>query len=343
MRATHKTEMFQLKNKITGILGILTTCMAVALAHSVCASGDDARMFTIKPQLEVAASIQVGDTIEFAVEEGSSSGIASVEFISEVAGDKENATLFEWGWILNPFLSTSNEPTPSASQNPGSFHFSASPVKSGQITLPKLVLKNSKGEVVGQTQEWKADVISALNAQDKAAEMRPPAAVAVPVGTLLGIVALLLAILAIAYFVIRKLLKNKIRPEKEAKKEVILPEHEEALKALDALMEKRYYEKFLFKQHYFGISEILKHYVARRYNFNAEEKTSRELLRHMEIEIGIKDQILDDLETLFEKLDWVKFTDHVPDSLEALQLLNQTRDWVKRTQAQPQVSAGAIK
>ena len=329
------------KIKTISILGVLLFCWVTSLERPIRA--DEPRVFTVKPHLDVAPSIQVGDTIGFSLEatapEGASAStpeISSIEFNSEVAGDKEKATLFEWGWILNPFVKESVTP---------SFHFNASPVKSGEIVLPKLILKNSKGEVIGQTREWKADVLSALsNPQDKASEMRPPAAVSVPIVTLLGIVALLLGVLTAAFFSVRYYLRRQsLAKKKPAKVEVILPEHEEALKALDALMQKGFYEKGLFKSHYFGISEIIKHYVARRYGFDAEESTSRELLRHLEIEIGIKDQILDDLEKLFEKLDWVKFTDHVPDSLEALQLLNQARDWVKRTQAQPLNQTGVEK
>ena len=96
-----------------------------------------------------------------------------------------------------------------------------------------------------------------------------------------------------------------------------------------------------FKAHYFGISEILKTYLGERYRVDAVESTTREMIAALEERRSIGDPQLDRLESIFSKLDLVKFTDHIPLPDEGLKLLQSARELVMMTRRPPNATTSA--
>lgn len=112
----------------------------------------------------------------------------------------------------------------------------------------------------------------------------------------------------------------------------VLPADEEALGRLDKLEREGWAARGEIKRHYFGVSETLKHYIERRYGFDAAEQTTREMMAGLS-GTGAGEESVRTLGTLFERLDLVKFTDHRPPSGsdEPAEVLKLARAWIRRT------------
>jgi len=116
-----------------------------------------------------------------------------------------------------------------------------------------------------------------------------------------------------------------------------VPEDQAALSELLKLERAGHWKHGKHKIHYFGVSEIIKKYFSKRYEVDAVESTTYEVLLLLKKK-SISDTMVNEVEKLFEKLDRVKFTDWLPAGDEepieiikdAKALVNKTR---KRTQS----------
>jgi hypothetical protein len=70
-------------------------------------------------------------------------------------------------------------------------------------------------------------------------------------------------------------------------------------------------EKGTYKPHYFALSDAAKRFLGKSYRFDAEERTTRELLVELE-RMGMGVDLIDQWERVFDDMDVVKFTDQVP-------------------------------
>lgn len=216
------------------------------------------------------------------------------------------------------------------------------PMKAGRLTLPSLAIQDSAGKSFARTNPFRFEVKSAIRPDDpkpqEPAELRPPAELAFPWWAVaLMAVGALLVVGAIGYSLYRW---NKNRKATLAKVvEPPKPEDEVALAALTKLEKSGALERGEFKKHYFGVSEILKHYIGQRYGFDAPENTTREMLENLRQawarELGGDEKQLSSLSELFEQLDRVKFTDYVPASIESQGVINVAREFVRATRRRP--------
>jgi hypothetical protein len=111
-----------------------------------------------------------------------------------------------------------------------------------------------------------------------------------------------------------------------------LPAWEEALGSLDRLPWREWLAEGQFKRFYYALSEILKRYLERRYDFDAVEQTTTELLASMRAQ---KLPMRDEITRFFARCDLVKYAKTVPPSDEAEQAIEQLRDFVVRTKPAP--------
>jgi hypothetical protein len=227
-------------------------------------------------------------------------------------------------------------------------HFSASAVKSGEVTIPSLALTGPSGKAIARTNPFKLNIESAISKSDpkpkEAEPPLPPTALGLPLPTLIAMGIVLLLILGAGiYGIVRWSQKRKLnQPEKP--KAPALPEDQIAIQALERLEKSGYIRTAQFKAHYFGISEILKHYLGSRYLFDAAESTTDELLTHLERESGAPRAIVDQLREIYQKLDLVKFTDHRPTLAEGNELIADAKKIVMSTRRPPEIvpaTAGA--
>lgn len=110
-----------------------------------------------------------------------------------------------------------------------------------------------------------------------------------------------------------------------------LPPWEEALSALDALPWREWLEGGQVKRYYYALSEVLKRYMERRFEFPAVEQTTTELLASMRLH---KTPMRDDLARFFMRSDLVKYSKLIPPDDEAQSAIDQVRAFVMQTKPQ---------
>jgi hypothetical protein len=119
-----------------------------------------------------------------------------------------------------------------------------------------------------------------------------------------------------------------------------LPPWEEALAALDAAQWREWLETGQVKRWSYTLSQILKHYLERRFEFDAVEQTTTELLASMRTR---RIPMREELARFFTWLDLVKYAKSVPPAGEAEAAIAQVREFVRKTTpapAEPAVATG---
>jgi hypothetical protein len=214
----------------------------------------------------------------------------------------------------------------------------ARPLKPGQLTLPSLGLEDASGKTVARTNPFSAQVTSVIQEKDPQAKqpegVEPPIALRFPfwiVGLMVGVALLVCG--ATIYFAYRWWKKRNPR--------IVPPvvdrrtEDEIAFAHLMELERQNLIQSGQYKIYYFRISEILKTYIGARYRFDAPESTTRELIVYLEEKKSIGDSLIDSVESLFDRLDRVKFTDYVPQSEDASLLLLDIKEFIQLTRRPP--------
>lgn len=107
-----------------------------------------------------------------------------------------------------------------------------------------------------------------------------------------------------------------------------LPPWEEALQALDALPWREWLETGQVKRYYYALSEVLKRYMERRFEFDAAEQTTTEMLASMR---AYKTPMRDEVARFFSRSDLVKYAKSVPATDEAEAAIEQVREFVIKT------------
>ncbi len=213
------------------------------------------------------------------------------------------------------------------------------PLVAGKYQVPALPVVDESGTVVAMTDPTEIEAKSNLKDTDGKGEPPKPEPALGPLGlpfplwiqsavgfTLLGVV------LVAGFFLIRAI---KRRAAKALK--AMLPKKPydvAALDRLDGLLKQGMLEKGQFKPFAFGISETLKFYLAERFQFDAQESTTSELmalLRERSGTPGLNESVIRRIDTLFNVLDPIKFANIVPSADEARSLLKDARDLVTST------------
>lgn len=122
-------------------------------------------------------------------------------------------------------------------------------------------------------------------------------------------VLLLAALIVLIVWLIHKFnvkMPNLFRPKE------VVPPHVEAIKALEALHHQKLWQNSRFKDYYSGLTDILRRYIAARYEFGAMEMTTDEIvatLRSQELPDKSRRNLIEILRTA----DLVKFARVIPD------------------------------
>lgn len=116
-----------------------------------------------------------------------------------------------------------------------------------------------------------------------------------------------------------------------------LPPWEEALAALDAIPAEEWLSAGDLKRYYYALSEILKRYIERRFDFGALEQSTSELLASMRFH---KTPMREQVALFFERSDLVKYAKAAPSREESETAMSDVRDFVLKTQpAEPTPAA----
>ncbi len=104
----------------------------------------------------------------------------------------------------------------------------------------------------------------------------------------------------------------KKRKRSSAAAEPPPPAHERALQALKELMNKDYIEKGRVQEHYFELSNIVRHYLEDRFLMKAPEMTTEEFLIHLKQTEKLNQEQKSLLREFLSQCDMVKFARHLP-------------------------------
>jgi hypothetical protein len=270
---------------------------------------------SLHKDLSGEGSIDVGDRLQL--------GVAGIQFaqIDQAPGE---GSLEDQGWLV--------------SQPQGNSFLTVTPLKPGKLTLPSLILKDSKGKAIGRTNPFSLEVHTAILQQDpspkEAEQILPPVGLNFPIWIVIaGVAAILILIVGLGVWIYRSKRANRNRKVKLP--EITRTEDELALIQLAEVEKQGFLKKGNYKAFYFRISEVLKTYVGARYRFDAPESTTREMIIFLEDKKTMSDSLIDRLESMFDRLDRVKFTDHVPLEKDSKELLNEAIEFVKVTRRPP--------
>lgn len=142
-------------------------------------------------------------------------------------------------------------------------------------------------------------------------------------------VILLIPIGIVLTYLVRRIFDNKpiIRKVKVTPK---LPPHQLAMQKIEQIKNEKIWQKGLSKEYYTELTDTLRVYIKERFNFNAQEMTSSEIIEKL---LEVKDKAaLKDLRELFQTADLVKFARHSPQMnendanlLNAIDFINETK------------------
>lgn len=125
---------------------------------------------------------------------------------------------------------------------------------------------------------------------------------------ILGVVVLVLLVALIIIMVMRK--KNKgyfFTPP------VVLPPHVRALKELDKIKQSKIWQQNREKEFYTSVTDVLRKYILERFNINALEMTSSEIIDKVKNNSQIEsDSAVDNLQQVLQLADMVKFAKQKP-------------------------------
>lgn len=143
----------------------------------------------------------------------------------------------------------------------------------------------------------------------------------------------LLAILAIAllFWIIR--FRKKV-VQTELPEEVSLPAHLTALDKLNALDNKKLWQKGNIKEFQSELTYIIREYIEARYNLPALESTSDEILNQLKTEAELGTSLLEELKHVLQIADLIKFAKAEPPEDIHQQFLSKAFEFVRHTKTQ---------
>jgi hypothetical protein len=136
-----------------------------------------------------------------------------------------------------------------------------------------------------------------------------------------------IGIVAAGIYALKRYVKNKGKGKKEA---LPKPPYEEAMAALALLDEKQYLSKGMVREYVFELSDIFKRYIERRFEINAAEFTTEEMLDWTKRStLEPPDRKI--AEWFFSTADPVKFAKWLPDTDTLYRFGKDVRQFIEQT------------
>jgi hypothetical protein len=140
-----------------------------------------------------------------------------------------------------------------------------------------------------------------------------------------------LVLVAAVYFTVRYLKRRKKQKGMFTPERPQDPAHVIALRELDRLREEKLWQKSEFKPYYTRLTDIIRHYMERRYSIPAMEMTSHEILDTWKQGEQPDEDLASKLNRLLNLADLVKFAKEKPLASDNEENLDRAYEFVKRT------------
>jgi hypothetical protein len=207
-----------------------------------------------------------------------------------------------------------------------SYRLSVAGFKAGRQRLPAFVFLVQSG---ARTDTLRTDTASVTIASVLPAKMQDIHGLAPPEtfpNVLLWALPAAVLLLGVLAWLGRRLFRRYLTLQELAA--APLPPWEEALAALDAAPWREWHETGQVKRWSYTLSQILKRYIERRFEFDAVEQTTTELLASMRTN---RTPMREDVARFFTWLDLVKYAKSVPPAEEADSAIAEVREFVRKT------------
>jgi len=109
----------------------------------------------------------------------------------------------------------------------------------------------------------------------------------------------------------------------------IVPPHERALNALDALLAEKLVERGEYKLFYIGVSDILRRFIEERYGLHAPERTTEEFLAELGNTRALERNQKLLLRDFLKHCDLVKFAEYQPSDIEVEQTFSTCKRFIQ--------------
>jgi len=167
-----------------------------------------------------------------------------------------------------------------------------------------------------------------VNTQEDIQDVKSPLRIPLDWLSILIYLIILIVVIAAGYLIYQKYIKKK--EERVLTKPVIkIPPHEIALKALRNLEEQKLWQQGKIKDYHSEITDIIRRYFERRFNFLAMEMPSSDVLRNLEKVDN--DEVYKIAESFFNNADLVKFAKFQPMPSINEQMMKQAYEIVDST------------
>lgn len=135
--------------------------------------------------------------------------------------------------------------------------------------------------------------------------------------------------LLVLIYVVKKYLSTEKKKDLVIKEEVQIAADITALKQLVKLENSKIWQKGNVKEYYSRLSEIIRRYTEDRFNFNALEITTEEIIN--ELKEHIDDQQLYNLKLLLQRADLAKFAKSKPIDTENSESMSMSKQFISLT------------
>jgi hypothetical protein len=255
------------------------------------------------------------------------------DLVLTLAGADSSRTIGPLADSLGVFLVTGEQPRPN---DPGGrernvWHLTLAGFKAGRQRLPVFTFLVRTGERVDTLRSDSASVTIASVLPKDMKDIRDLKSAETFPNYWLWIVPGLLLLAAALAWAGRRLYRSLRRMREQAASP--LPPWEQALAALDGLPWREWLEAGQVKRYYYALSEVLKRYIERRFEFNAVEQTTTEILASMRAH---RTPMREEVRAFLTRSDFVKYAKTVPPDEEMHSAIGQVREFVtKTTPAEP--------
>ena len=211
----------------------------------------------------------------------------------------DKTTLDQQGWYLDPSVQIIN----------GNLRFIASPIKTGKLILPELIILKDETHPIAKTTAINVDVAELTQSPNNPPALLDTISISLPLRfAIVGILILLLIFGCLYYFYKKHLNQKKLEIRTSKINVPPTPDHVIALRDLNLLYEQYTFSKENLKPVSFGVSQILKNFFSARFKVDAKESTTDEMMSLLKQE-SVPEQDLKIIRDLFYNLDIIKFTE----------------------------------
>lgn len=145
----------------------------------------------------------------------------------------------------------------------------------------------------------------------------------------------ILAAIIILIYIIKKIKKNK--PEEIIIEKPKIPAHITALETLEKIKEDAIWKDNKTKEYYSSIADTVRLYIEERFNINALELTSDEIIKVFKSQV-VDSESKSKLNQILTLSDFVKFAKQIPIEAEHTLTLNNAFDFVKGTMREEEIT-----